>query len=305
MSKSSMQLDLHDAIKKAYMTKVSLVVVEGKDDLSIYSDLLNKNNNKFNIKPIEYFKGCNPGCNEIEEKVSDINQIYNSSHRVYNYFRGVVDSDVKEFRGEKNERAGILYLNTYSFENSFITENTVLNSIKLLTSLTNEQLDEKLTEKVIQDINSGVQEFYYITLEALKNAVDENYNAIIGFSDGYERPMFDTDMKSELARRRSDLDNFALEKNINKPCILDMKKYCKGKWHLRYFLKNIISFIDNLHTLCGQELVECPLCESGDTSQCLYKKSVNMDVAQLISHVKSNIENADLEYVYNELSLLA
>jgi hypothetical protein len=261
MNNQSMRIDFHDAVKSAVMTKRPLIVVEGKDDLSIYIDLINGNSSKYNIKPIEYFKNCNPGCSEIENKVTYLNSKYRDEHIAYKYFKGIVDSDAKPFRSEMNVRAGVLYLNTYSFENCFVTEKSIIETIKTLTSVSKEQLNLQLTTKIIDLINTKVEEFYYITLEALRNAVEEDYNSLLGFSDGYERFLYDANQKLLLEARYSDLDAFAQRHNISNGSILHMKKFCKGKWHLHFFLKSLLHFLRELHQACGQDITQCPLCE--------------------------------------------
>jgi len=305
MSREQLKVEFHNAVKTAVMTKRPLVVVEGKDDLSLYIELINYKNNKFNVKPIEYFKDCNSGCAEIENQVTFINQKYSNGHLVYKYFKGIVDTDAKAFRNEKKERAGILYLDSYSFENSFVTEKSIIETIKTLTSVSREQLNIKLTTKVINLINTQVKEFYYITLEALRNAVEENYDSLLGFSDGYERFMFDNNQKQLLQAKYNDLDAFAETHNISNGSILQMKTFCKGKWHLRFFLKSLLDYMNELHQACGQDLTQCPLCEIGDLDNCLYKKHTSMSVTQLISVIKKDIKNSDLNYVRDNIENMA
>jgi hypothetical protein len=304
MSKENMRVEFHNAVKTAFMTKKPLVIVEGKDDLGIYINLINGKSSKYNVKPIEYFKGCDSGCSAIEKKITYINQKYEEGHSVYKYFKGIVDSDAKPFRNEIDERAGILYLNSYSFENSFVTDKSIIYIIQLLTSITHEESTRSLSDKMMELINTQLLEFYYITLEALKNAVVENYDSLLGFSDGYERFLYDKTKSDLLERKRKELDLFAHKYALSDKCIMDMKSYCKGKWHLSFFLKSILNFMSELHLACGNELVQCPLCEIGEKEKCLYKKKVDMNVGQLINTVKNDIENSDLEYVKVELALL-
>jgi hypothetical protein len=304
MSRESMKVEFHNAVKSAYMTRKPLIIVEGKDDLSIYDDLINNTSRKYNIKPIEYFKNCSSGCAEIESRVSYINQKYVDGHLVYKYFKGIVDSDVKPFRNEKDERSGILYLNSYSFENSFVTDKSIIHIIKLLTSITQKESTAALSNNIIDLINDQLNNFYYITLEALKNAVVTDYDSLLGFSDGYEMFLHDPTKASLLNEKHQELDLFAQQLSLSNNCVIQMKHFCKGKWHLHFFLKSILSFINGLHLACGQELVQCPLCEIGEQEKCLYKKKIDMNVGQLIHSVKNKIENSDLEYVKTEVSRL-
>lgn len=301
----SMRISFHDAIKNAYMTKVPLVIVEGRDDISVYMDLLKKGGRRFNVKPIQYFKHCSPGCKEIEDRVSEINERYGAEHQVYNSFKGIVDCDAKRFRGEELNKPGLLYLESYSFENSFVTENSILHSIKLLTSLTIEQLNKNLTDKVVELINGQFRDFYYISLEALRNAIEPDYDALVGFSDSYQELLFNPIKKAKMLEKHDELDAFAEQLGINCNSILNMGAFCKGKWHLQFLLKSILRFTEQLYLVCGTELVKCPLCEAGQPNSCLYKQAFKMDISHLTSAIKSNIENADLNYIQVALYKLA
>ncbi|UKA28044.1 DUF4435 domain-containing protein [Photobacterium damselae] len=305
MPVSDMQISLHSAVTNAVMTRKPLIIVEGKDDLSIYHDLLADKSKIFNIKPIEYFKSCSPGCKEIEDQVSLINNKYTNGHKVYNFFKGIVDRDAKPFRNELSEKEGIFYLNTYSFENSFVTENSIITTVKLLTSVSTEQLNEKLTNKVLELINQQFIDFYYICLEALKNAVIDDYKGLVGFSHGYERLLYDPKMKAKLEQRKIELDMFANKYDINYDCILNMKSYCKGKWHLKYFLTSVQKFISDLYAYCGSDLSICPYCEIGEHARCLYKPATTMNVEHIIKSIKNNIENAELSELREELLRMA
>ncbi|WP_422840742.1 hypothetical protein [Aeromonas veronii] len=305
MPARDMQISLHQAVINAVMTKKPLIIVEGKDDLSIYHDLLNSNARNFNIKPIECFKDCSPGCKEIEDQVSEINKKYDSGHKIYSFFRGIVDRDAKKFRNELHNKNGLIYLRSYSFENSFVTRKSILSTVKLLTSVSNEQLTLKITDKMLEQINNQFIDFYYICLEAFKNAVVNDYEGLVGFSQGYERLLHDKEMKKSLELRKPDLDLFARENGITSDCIINMKDYCKGKWHLKYFLSSIQNFINVLQDCCGKQIPICPYCEVNNYDRCLYKPSINMNIDHVIKAIKNNIENADLDYLREELLELA
>ncbi|WP_221887353.1 hypothetical protein, partial [Vibrio cholerae] len=70
--------------------------------------------------------------------------------------------------------------------------------VKLLTSASAKELDQKLTKKVLDLINQQFIDFYYICLEALRNSVEDNYQGLIGFSQGYDRLLYDQNIKDQL-----------------------------------------------------------------------------------------------------------
>lgn len=305
MAISDMQITVSKAINLAVMSKINLIIVEGKEDLGIYSDLLLEKSNDFNVKPIEYFKNCSSGCKEIETQVSKLHSQYPSGHKVYKFFKGIVDRDAKPFRGELCEKEGIYYLDTYSFESAFITNNSILSTVKLLTTLANEQLNNKLTDKILRMINQQFSEFYYICLEALKNAVEEDYQGLIGFKQSYDSILLNQQKRLALEAKKDELDEFATRFNITSDCILNMKSYCKGKWHLRYFLNSVKKFISELYNYCGSELTQCPYCEIKKNESCLYKTSISMNVDQIVMAIKKDINNADLSNLKSELFKMA
>ena len=305
MGIENMRLSLHDGIKKSVMTKKPLLVVEGKDDLSIYKELASEVNSKIDVKPIAYFKSCSPGCAEIERKVRELNGIYPTNHSVYDSFLGIVDRDAKEFRNDISELDGIFYLETYSFENSFVTETTLQNAVKQLTSITTDELNEELNESLLGSINNSLLEFYYITLEALKNAVDIDYDGLVGFSGGYEEALYNPNIKNPLIDRRPSLDQFAENNGIECGCILSFGRFCKGKWHLQYFLNEIKKHAVDLHRHCGGALSQCTYCEINENDSCLYKVKGNIDVSHMTTFMKNDLSNARLSYVKLRLGSLA
>jgi len=305
MSIENMKLSLHDAIINAVMIKKPLVVVEGKDDLPIYTKLAKTISGNTNVKPIQYFKDCSSGCSEIERKVEEVNNIYSHEHKAYDYFLGVVDRDAKEFRGEIKNYDGIFYLDTYSFENSFVSKNTLLSIVENITTLTSNELTEDLSGILLEKINSSLTEFYYVTLEALKNAVERDYEGLIGFSDGYEKALKNPNIRSQLMQKREELDVFASNNNLSCCCILNFGHFCKGKWHLQYFLTRIKEYAKTLSSFCGENIEQCPYCKVQDYSNCLYKVKSNIDISHLIAFMKSDLNNANFGSIENKLIQLA
>lgn len=304
MDQDDMRLTVNRGIMNAKMTKRPLIIVEGKDDLPIYIELAKQVNNKFQVKPIEYFKGCAPGCTTIERKVEEINEIYSSGHDVYNSFIGIVDRDAKEFRHEFKNLNGLFYLKTYSFENTFVTKNSLLNTVRYLTSATTNELNNTLAEVLLSKINNGPIDFYYATLEALKNATETAYIGLVGFSDGYDEAIYNSSLIAGIQTRKSDLDNFAFENGLSNNCIINMNTFCKGKWHLKYYIRSICKYTENIHELCGEGLTKCTYCEVNNTANCLYKIKKKIDPTHIISIITSDLKNSDLDYVKVELAKL-
>ena len=305
MNQQDMRLPFDKAVNMAFMQKRPLIVVEGKDDLPIYTDIANSIHNNFNVKPIQYYQECSSGCKQIEIKIELLNNKYPPDHKIFSYVLGIVDKDTKEFRNEIKTYNSLHYLNYYSFENHFVSKNSLLHILKHLTSVSSDLLNDNIAQKVINEINSSVYKFYYVTLEALKNAIEPNYNGLIGFSDGYESALNNIKIKKKLIEKYSELDIFAQKLKIQTLNIMEFGSFCKGKWHLSYFIREIQNIVKDISKHCGNEIDICPYCEINDLDNCLYKIKSKSDVNELIRIVKNNLENAELSCVISKITSLA
>lgn len=305
MNQEDMRLAFDKAVIMAVMQKCPLIVVEGKDDLPIYVDIAKTIRNDISVKPIQYYKECSPGCNQIETRFESLNNKYSPGHKVFSYVLGVVDRDAKAFRNEIKTYHGLHYLNWYSFENHFVNKNSLLSVLKHLTSVTSDMLNDNLSNQVLTKINISINKFYYATLEALKNAVDPNYDALIGFSGGYESAFKNPLIKNKLVERRASLDVFAQGLGIQTTNILEFSSFCKGKWHLRYFINEIQNIVVGIHEDCGTKFDICPYCEIDDSDNCLYKVKNKSDVSELIKIIKGNLGNAEFSCISSRIESLA
>jgi hypothetical protein len=305
MSIEDMKLAFDKAVNMAYMQKRPMVVVEGKDDLSIYMRIANEIKDNITVRPIQYYKNCSAGCNQIEKEFKKLNDQYSNDHEVYKYTLGVMDRDAKGFRGELKAYTGIYYLDFYSLENCFVSLKSLLHVFAYLTHVTPDILDDKLCSYILEKINYSKDNFYYATLEALKNAVDSSYDALIGFSGGYEESLKNPNLNKKLVEKSADLDAFAMDINIQNECILNFGNFCKGKWHLKYFLNEIKRIADDSFRDCGKSLAQCTYCEIDDKKNCLYRVKTKPDVNQITNVVKDKLENGEFTKVSHRMSLLA
>ena len=312
MSQDDMRLSVHSAIVSAYQLNRPLVIVEGVDDLPIYTKISNEINSDIKVKVIELFKGCSPGCLEIENQLAIINGQYNDDHHIYSYFVGILDKDVKDIRGEIMNLPGAFYLSNYSFENHFVTKESLQHLVSLITSVTEDEIDDRVTDLLIDTINASLIDFFYATLEALKNSLEPGYIGLVGFAADYDNLLKNRsqDMQEEFNSRKIGLDTFAQTYNMNLSCILDMHLYCKGKWHLKYFLTKIQEVIHVLKDNCGSLVQQCQRCEintlSGNNSgPCLYTQKNKLQTDIMMKSIKENIGNANFDDLKVKLQSLS
>lgn len=144
-----------------------------------------------------------------------------------------------------------------------------------------------------------------MTLEALKNAVDTDYQGLIGFSDGYDAALKNSNVLSELKERQSDLDQFAENHSLFGNCIFSLGHFCKGKWHLQYFINEVKKCAQHLYESCGETFPRCLYCEIEKKDSCLYKVKFNTDTSHMTKFLKGDLSNANLDYLKHEFGRLS
>ncbi|MGQ6466019.1 hypothetical protein ACUNEK_06565 [Serratia sp. IR-2025] len=115
-----MKYEISEILNTAIMTKSISVIVEGVDDIQVYYGIAKSANKIVEIFPIETIDGYAPGCNHIVTAMDDILELPKANVNIDNYIIGIIDKDVKDFRGEMPTNPLILTLKHYSMESHFV-----------------------------------------------------------------------------------------------------------------------------------------------------------------------------------------
>lgn len=301
-----MLYDLKDQIVKAYMIKMPLLIVEGHDDIRVYSEISKIAKKNVDIIAIENFNKYSEGCEGVLSALKDLQPFLRSNTKLLNYILGIVDRDARKFRNElpKNVK-GIFVLKYYSFETHFLTKNHVQELLKKTTKLPQNYLKEETINFVYNNFIKNLERLYYASLEALKKAIHSSYNAEITYECNAGRIFEDDALYDRITKKKADLDKFAqlhkLKYNLN-----SLKKVAKGKWILYFFARIIHSSIKRLPEECKNKYVfQCQYCMTGRFQKCLYRQNATyqLDSAQQI--ILSYLCKQEMCYIIDRFKKLA
>jgi len=127
-------------------------------------------------------------------------------------------------------------------------------------------------------INEDFERIFYISIEALRNACEEDYDACLGYKKASGYVVHNMDLWESVKSKKTDLENFAIDKGIAYTWD-GLFEICKGKWLLRYCANNLLAASKTLSDACKNNAIEtCALCAKGIYSKCLYKLNTTYQV---------------------------
>lgn len=295
--------EIDELLNEAIMTGVPSIIVEGIDDIAIYSKIFEQLPFDVEIYPIESLEGYSEGCVEVINAIEFLNGIESNRHDLKKHILGIVDKDVRDFRDEIPSAQPILMLNYYSIESHFFSLSSIHACIDKLSRVSRDLISERLCSDIFSRIENRLYELFYFSLESLKAATDPGYSAIFYYSYPSGR-MKDEVIKSELEQRKMFLDNFAGSLGLNFS-INTLRKIAKGKWLIDVFAEELLKEMKMLRTLCRQqEIKTCKVCFTNEHGKCLYrlKDEVNRSVVKHIA--LSDVSGPELEYIIERVSAI-
>lgn len=282
------------------------VIVEGKDDVSVYTKQASysKNPKKINVIPIEiikknkddfYLSGCT-GIIDFKEDALKRNKVVYDGKKLEELCICIIDRDIRFHRDIIEERGMLCLLNRYSYENYCLERKLLINFIQDYTFNKMLPIEEKKVYKKIFTFNKSKDNPMYILylahLEALKKALDDKYECIESFGT----PFVYYDSKNSVERikklfdKKDELESFGLSKGI---CYSykSMKKYIKGKWLIKVISKIISDKLKELKTLCRESKIkQCIMCQNGNYANCLYGVEKDIKIKDVEIFIRNNKE---------------
>ncbi|WP_312921057.1 hypothetical protein [Stutzerimonas nitrititolerans] len=299
-----MTYEIDEILNEAVMTGVPSVIVEGVDDICIYSEIA-KDNTPFSVEvyAVEHISGFGEGCEEVLRAISEIEAIRSSKHKTSDHVLGIIDKDVRDFRGEAPESEAVLMLKHYSIESHFVSQTIVQYALKTCTRSSHEMITNELCDFITREIEGRLLRLYYFSLEALKKSLVRNYDAAFCYSYGYGR-LKDERAKELITAKKDELDAFAAEKNIEKS-IVSLKGIARGKWLIDVFAEELVLCINDLQGLCKDSAIEsCRSCLNQAFDKCLYKVREGVNKNTIKSIALSNITGPEFVYIAQRISSL-
>lgn len=292
-----------------------LIVVEGKDDICFYDEISNISDKKTKITAVENIKGYTEGCTGIEKLIVDVQEILEEEEINEKFFLAIIDADVKRYRNEEIDLKGLLTLKYYSYESHFITPFVASKLIQQFSNINTELINEKLHTFLMSNFeDEAISDFFYPSLEALKNSIESDYIGLIGYgkipsSDPEEKVTCDLIVKNEVLKnsilaKNEELENFASSLNISKNYI-NLLKICKGKWILDYFIDKIIEKFNKAKTACADKSIsQCQYCENSDYDKCLYKPNVILNKKTVGGLILKYLDKEEIKYIIDRFKNL-
>ncbi len=293
-----------ELLNEAIMSDTPIVIVEGTDDIPLYEDLIKSLNKNIEVYASEnlIISGNISGCVGVVNSLNKINE-FSQNINIEKYILGIIDKDVKDFRGEIVEIKGLFVLKYYSIESHFVIEDNIAYIISQFTNasislLEKMNLHSQLFNEIVENMSIDL---YYITLDALKNACESNYISLYKYSDKIIR-ILNTNYSLDLSTRICELNSFAMDKNIQND-FNNLLLIVKGKWLLEYFVLKIKSIIENLSNKCSNERL-CQFCQNTHYEQCSFKVLFKCDIKTIKTLLLKNTSIASLDYIKEKISTL-
>ena len=300
---------------KSRLSERPLVIVEGKDDISFYDKISTISLKNTKITAVENIQGYTEGCTGIESLILDIQGILDEEDINEKFFLAIIDADVRRYRNEEITLKGLLTLKYYSYESHFITPYVASKLIEQFSNINGELIDEKLHAFLMDDFQSkALTDFFYPSLEALRNSLEEDYVGLIGYgkipnSEPVKKVTCDLivkndELKSSILEKQEELEIFASTLNVSYT-YSNLLKICKGKWILEYFTEKIIQKFNNAKTACADKSIsQCQYCENSDYDKCLYKPNIKLNKKGIVSLLLNYLDESELKYIIERFKLL-
>jgi len=283
--------------------KIPYILVEGKDDIAFYENIVESIGKNYVVKPIGRYKNSS-NCIAVIEFMQELDEVLNKDeHR--QYFLGIIDGDARKQRDDFPHENSLLYiLEYYSWESYFINKEVVSKSLKkyLKTkSLITEELIEYLYKNYIEKYLN--EELYLCALKRLRDFQNDEY--CNNSDNSINRLDRDNGFQENLKNIKDELEDFAKARNIRRENLLEI---AKGKWALSFFVKKYLQAIKNLPNLCkNKEIIDiccCDYCQNEDFNNCLYHTKIKYKEEYIEADIINLVNLSSLQPIKNRIKQL-
>lgn len=297
-----LDLECDELLNEAIMSKTPIVLVEGVADIPVYEQLSEVNELKSEVYAIENIKGYAEGCRGVIDCLSEI-RINSEGIQVEKYILGIIDRDARFYRGEIATDRALVILQFYSMESHFITKEATSLIIRSMTRATNSLLDEQTKENIHNTIKESLFQLFTLSLEALRNAVEEDYQALFGYGSNIQQIRnqgFDT----TVLGKEQELNDFANTQGIERSWD-SLLKICKGKWLFHEYCNLLQDEVATLVYKCKDAQVQqCQFCITESFEKCLYKVQAKFNKVTIRQLLFSNVKTSSLDYLVGRIAAL-
>ncbi|MGI2180612.1 hypothetical protein [Shewanella frigidimarina] len=295
--------EIDEILNEAVMTGVPSIILEGIDDIEIYTRIAESANFQVEFYAVESIDGYGQGCDNVIAAVTDLNSIVSEKYKLENNVLGIIDKDVRDFRQELPSVEPMLVLNYYSIESHFVSKFIVESILDQCVKATRDILDDTLCKVIMDEIETKLLDIYYFSLESLKNALEPEYLADFSYSMKPGR-LNDFKLKSTIYNKRDDLDKFAASKALT-PCLNTLKIITKGKWLIDAFAIELINSIEGLKDKCrSHQIKTCKSCVIDAYDKCFYRIKDGFNKNTIVSLACTNVIGDEFNYIVDRINMI-
>lgn len=301
-----LKYDLFEIMASAIMLN-PVVIVEGKDDYQIYSNIIKLIHKKIDVYQVNQFENYSAGCENVIDCIRILQDKFAEREDNVHKLLGIIDRDSRIYRNTlPSNLLGLFVTKFYSIETYFVSSNVLKGLISKMTYVTEEDVNDELVEIINREFDILADELYVISLEALKNACTLEYNALVSYETAEASVVSKNSreyLMNSLLVKNEALSEFAAEKNVSKS---DLKLIAKGKWYLYAVAYVATKVITGFKKSCEiGEIQQCKSCVVGNFNDCLLnRKQSNYSVESVRNMMMEVIdlrELSDLVEVLNSL----
>jgi len=299
---SILEVECDEILNEAIMSNTPIILVEGAADIPIYEQLSESNDLKSEVYAVENIDGFAAGCRGVIDCLNEIRE-HSDGTSIENHILGIIDRDARYYRGEIPLDKALLVLEYYSMESHFITEEATALIVRTVTRVTNTLLEKGTRELIHNKIQKSLLELFTLSLEALKNAVQEDYESLFGYGTNIQQ-IKNQNLHVEVMEKERELDEFATSINIEKSWD-NLLKVCKGKWVFFEYCQLLQKEVASLANRCKEsQIKQCQFCFKESFDNCLYKIQSNFNETNIRQLLFSNLHTSNLNYVVDRVSAL-
>lgn len=158
-----MKYDLKDTINAALMTQTPVAIVEGYDDIKFYSNIALEKSLNLDVKAIETIEDYGEGCEQVIKAVDDATQLIQNDSRLKKYVVGIIDRDIRQYRGTIPVYDNIIILKYYSYETHLITPTTITKLIEYIAKVPKALINQDVIDYISANFVSKYLERLFIS----------------------------------------------------------------------------------------------------------------------------------------------
>lgn len=300
---AGLRYEVDEILNESIMTGIPSIIVEGIDDISIYIDLAKHTPFNVEIYAVEHIDGYGQGCGEVIKAIEALEKLPTGEHALQSHILGIIDKDVRDFRGDIPASPAILTLKYYSIESHFISKAVIANTLRLCTKASQPMITDQLCDLIMSEIEQKLLDLYYHSLEALRNAIQRDYPTAFAYSYSSGR-LKDANAKAIIQGKKQELDDFAESLQLERT-IETVKSIGRGKWLIDVFSEELVCCINSLQGLCRDERIHrCLSCITAAHDKCLYRMKEGIHSNTIKSLAFSHVVGSEFDYILDRMSQL-